>query len=757
MPTFDIHPAEPKREDYHTIIYLEPPNERNAVAIGYDMFTEPTRRAAMEKARDTGAAVTSGKVTLLQEVDANKQAGFLIYTPIYFFGGVPTTLELRRSMLAGFVYAPFRVDDLMAGILGSEAHRSRIAFSIYDGQTTDEASVLHRSDRDDAVTEPAQFKKTTTLQVPGRQWTLAYRSQPEFVTSSAQMLSGFVLAAGGIVSFLLFVLSLAQSRAQQRAESAASELRRSETALRASESKFRRLVDSNIMGVSFSTLDGKVVDGNDEYFRIVGRRRDEALAGHVRWDAVTAPGYQHVDRAAVAELKASGVCHPFEKEYVRPDGTHVPVLIGVAMLEGSTNETVAMVLDQTAQKLAERQIVAAKETAEAARADAEAASRLKDEFLATVSHELRSPLNAIFGWSQLLTTARNDPAELQHGLSTIQRAAKAQAQLIDDLLDVSRIVAGKLRLDVQVVSLASIIEAASASVRPAAEAKGVQLVHEFDATAGPVNGDPHRLQQIVWNLLSNAVKFTPRGGRINVELRRDDGNAAIVVHDTGIGIEPKFLPHIFERFRQADASTTRKYGGLGLGLAIVRHLVELHGGTVTADSTGDGQGATFTVLLPLAIAGASNNRGSDQTAEGTARSESGALTGVRVLFVEDDPDSREMVSRMLRQRGAEVACASSAGEGFSTFPATRPHVVISDIGMPGEDGYALLSRIRALPADQGGRVPAIALTALARPEDRRRALHAGYQLHLPKPIDATELATAVASLAAAGARTEVGA
>ncbi len=541
-------------------------------------------------------------------------------------------------------------------------------------------------------------------------------------------------SAGAVVSFLLFVLSLSQARSQQRAEGAAGQLRANEQALRLSESRFRRLVESNLIGVSFSTLDGRVLDGNDEYFRIIGRRRDEALAGNVRWDNITEQKDRERDRAAVAQLQADGVCRPFQKEYIRPDGTHVPVLIGVVMLEGSSTETVGMVLDLTAQKQAEREIMLAKE-------NAEAASRLKDEFLATVSHELRTPLNAIFGWSQLLVGGRVEAEEMQHGLATIQRSAQAQAQLIDDLLDVSRIVAGKLRLEVHPVSLATVIESAIASVRPAADAKGVQLEQTLDSSAGRVHGDANRLQQVIWNLLSNAVKFTPHGGIVRIALRREGPNVAVVVSDNGIGINRNFLQHIFERFRQADASSTRKYGGLGLGLAIVKHLVELHGGTVSAESAGENEGSTFTVLLPSAAAGSVPRQTPSIPPTGAAD-----LSGIRVLLVEDDPDSREMTARLLRRYNADVTASAGASEAFATFQQQRPDVLLSDIGMPDEDGYTLLSRIRALPAEQGGSVPAIALTALARPDDRRRALLAGYQVHVPKPADVVELAATIVNL-----------
>ena len=392
--------------------------------------------------------------------------------------------------------------------------------------------------------------------------------------------------------------------------------------------------------------------------------------------------------------------------------------------------------------------------AEASREAAETASRSKDEFLATVSHELRTPLNAILGWAQLLMSSGADAQRRERGLDTIVRNAKLQAQLIDDLLDVSRIVSGKMRLDVQPTDLVSVIEAAVASVSPAAEAKRIALRKVLDPLAGPVAGDPARLQQVVWNLLSNAVKFTPKEGKVEVRLERVNSHVEILVADNGIGISHEFLPQVFDRFRQLDSSTTRHYGGLGLGLAIVRHLVELHGGAVRAESPGPGQGTTFVVMLPVSIAhlspadrrrvhpqaelGSSDPCRDDPTLD---------LRGIRVLVVDDEPDARETLQQILEHCNAEVRAVGSAREALETLPRWRPHVLLSDIGMAGEDGYDLIRQVRALPAGSGGQTPAAALTAFARGEDRLRTLHAGFQLHVPKPVDIRELAAVVASLA----------
>jgi CheY-like chemotaxis protein len=377
-------------------------------------------------------------------------------------------------------------------------------------------------------------------------------------------------------------------------------------------------------------------------------------------------------------------------------------------------------------------------------------SELKDEFLATLSHELRTPLSAILGWSQMLRRGVRSEADLYKGLATIERNARAQAQLIEDLLDMSRIASGKVRLDIQPVEPTSFIEAAVETLRPAADAKGIRLEILLDATTGPIPGDPNRLQQVIWNLLSNAIKFTPKDGTVQVLLERVNSHIEIGVADTGIGIKPAFLAHVFERFRQGDGSTTRRHGGLGLGLSIVKSLVELHGGTVQARSPGEGGGATFTVHLPLTVVrrNASNEARLHST---PSKAASGAfhtldLSGVKVLVVDDEADARDLVKRVLLDCDAEVFTAGSAGEAILLVESEMPHVLVSDIGMPDVDGFELLRRVRELGPAKGGEVPAIALTAFARSEDRTRALHAGFAVHVSKPVDPSRLVASIASV-----------
>jgi PAS domain S-box-containing protein len=382
--------------------------------------------------------------------------------------------------------------------------------------------------------------------------------------------------------------------------------------------------------------------------------------------------------------------------------------------------------------------------------EAQQASQLKDEFLATVSHELRTPLNAILGWAHMLRKAPFDSVAAQKAFETIERNARAQSQLIDDLLDVSRIITGKLRIDVRQLDPTSFVAAATEAVQPAAEAKGVRIQLILDTGAVSVSGDPVRLQQVVWNLLSNAIKFTPRGGRVQVKLERVNSHVEIVVSDTGSGIAPEFLPHVFDRFRQADQRTTRLYGGMGLGLAIVHNLVELHGGNVKAESEGIGKGSTFTVMLPVAPVYRSEEHGV-RVHPGTRDTLPSfdfvdKLDGMRVLVVDDEPDTRELLKSGLEQSGAKVAAASSVVDALEKLQTFAPDLLISDIGMPDQDGYDLIRQVRQLDREHGGQIPAVALTAYARVEDRMHALRAGYQMHVPKPVELAELIAVAASL-----------
>jgi PAS domain S-box-containing protein len=417
--------------------------------------------------------------------------------------------------------------------------------------------------------------------------------------------------------------------------------------------------------------------------------------------------------------------------------------------DGKPYRLAGLGLDVTARKSAEAEREHLIEREHTARTEAEEANRIKDEFLATLSHELRTPLTAMLGWLSMLRRERLDKETTVHALETVERNARAQAQLIEDLVDVSRIAGGKLNLDVRTVDLMPLVNAAVDIVRPAANAKGLQIEISSEPSLPPVSGDPARLQQIIWNLLSNAVKFTSRGGTVYISLRRSESSAELEVRDTGMGIDPEFLPRVFERFRQAESPVTRSHTGLGLGLAIVRHLTELHGGTVTAESPGDGLGATFTIRIPLAAVKSEESvaaPGAERVEKENAATARQPLEGIRVLVVEDEPDARELLSLTLQCSGAKVEAVKSAREALDHLQLFKPDVLLSDIGLPIESGYDLIRKVRTLPSDRSD-IPAVALTAFATDKDRQLALAAGYQIYLAKPVEPTVLVDAIERLA----------
>jgi PAS domain S-box-containing protein len=500
--------------------------------------------------------------------------------------------------------------------------------------------------------------------------------------------------------------------------------------------------------------EGRLTFMNAAAERMLGWRESE-LMGRFTHDVIH---FQRADGTPVPATECpllgvmqSGTSVRVEEDvFTRRNGTAFPVSFTASPIvtDGQVVGAVTAFHDISDRRAEERKRVSLLSREQEARRDAESANRLKDEFLATLSHELRTPLNAIMGWAHLLRTGSLDEATAARAMETIDRNAKAQNQLINDILDVSRIITGKLHLTVQPVDPAAVVEAALDTVRPAAAAKEIRIEASLEPSLGTVSGDPDRLQQVVWNLLSNAIKFTPKTGRVQVRLRRVEAQALIVVTDSGQGISPEFLPHVFERFRQGDASTTRSHVGLGLGLAIVRHLVELHGGTVEAASGGEGQGATFSVHLPLTSARRpEEGTAAPAAAEGERQTEAAALGGLRVLLVDDDPEGREAMAAVLQKQGVQVIAASSSDEALEAIGRERPDVLVSDIEMPGEDGHSLIRRVRALPAERGGEIPAAALTGYARGEDRQKALLAGFQVHVSKPVPPDELTAVVAELA----------
>ncbi len=1025
ISNFSIHP-DYNRPEYHAIIYLEPLDQRNQAAIGYDMFSEPVRRKAMERARDGGLPAASGRVTLRQEIDAHKQAGFLIYFPIYQGNSIPLTVTERREKLLGFIYSPFRMGDLMQGLFGSN-RESFIDFKIYDGLAITPDHLLYDSNTRRSLGFKPRFERRKMISIAEQTWTIVYTSRPELDFNSQRLIAPYIALSGSLVSLILFGLMRSQIQARRIAEKTTTELRKSEKALRDSEARFQAFMDHSPAVAWICDLEGRMLYFSRSYtqtFNIsddaLGKtvfdlfppnlaskflekisivasenrvlevidsipRRDGKIGEFLAyqfpiWDAYGQPlvggvaidrtesrqaeallrrsevqyrtmieqsplsililsldGFvQRVNRAwedlwgikgedikdynllgdqqliekgiipyiqrgfageAVAippilydphqtfpELSSYRYAQRWVQAYVYPvrdeigqirevvfiyediterkhaeeelqesearfrtliettfDGIIIHEngiildanqgaaimfdcllgeMIGSSFLDFVAPNSQALILHNITKNLEapysavglrkdgttfyveiigrsqvyqgrEVQVTALRDITNRKQLEAQLltraeelaeANRLKDEFLATLSHELRTPLNAMLGWTQLLMSRHLDEETFNRATETINRNTRALAQLIEDLLDVSRIINGKLNLSPNPTSLIPIIEAAIDTVRPAAEAKNITIHVSLQPNIGIILGDGNRLQQVIWNLLTNAVKFSAEGGQIEVRLDKSQEKssfsssdpqlslnqesleadikqietvnyAEIQVSDTGQGISPDFLPFVFERFRQADGSITRKQGGLGLGLAIVRHLVELHGGSVSVDSPGLGQGATFTIKLPLMTSDlfTGNDGFEDFLSENELMLESCLkLKGVRILVVDDEADARDLVAHILQNCGADVVTVGSAKEAINTLKAnsnTSPfQILVSDIGMPQGDGYSLLRQIRLLPPEEGGKIPALALTAYAKAEDRKAAFSAGFHAHLAKPVEAHELLFTITNL-----------
>lgn len=588
---FRVWPQDP-RPEFHSIVFLEPLDARNAAAIGFDMFTEPKRRAAMESAALTGYSAATGKVTLVQEIDEDQQAGFLVYIPVYEGGGTPVSHWERMERLIGFAYSPFRTSDLLNGI--ATEGQLRVGFDIYDGDTPAPEHLLYSTIRQQG--HNPRMKVLVPLDITGRTWTVAFFSTSFLEATSNRNIVFGVLVTGSILSILLAGLVELQQRNQRSRE---------------------RLLEA--------------------------------------------------ERAA--------------REHV------------------------------------------------------ENMSRMKDEFLATLSHELRTPMTAIMGWAELLHDGSLHTSEMKEGLEVIERNAVMQSRLIDDLLDMSRIISGRLHLSMQEVLFEDVLDSAIESVSGSAEQKSVRILQNVDTAGRSLRGDPHRLQQVLWNLLVNAVKFSYEGGRIEVAARVRGAFLQVLVIDNGEGMDPKFLPYVFERFRQADSSSTRKFGGLGLGLAIVKSIVDLHGGSISAESSGKGRGATFRLRLPLSVERPAGSTAPVGEPASQVAQKPGSLAGFKILVVEDEKDARDLVARVLRSTGAEVFAMADAESGLKKFNECQPDLIVSDIGMPGTDGYQFISKVKSLSDKRGGEMPpAIALTAFARVQDQKRSLEAGFQMHVTKPV-----------------------
>lgn len=511
-------------------------------------------------------------------------------------------------------------------------------------------------------------------------------------------------------------------------------------ALRETDDLLRAIVEASPIGIITMTRKQRVITWNSAAETLYGYSANSVIDHPL--PCVLASQQSDFNRCFNRVLQNQTIANQ-EFQHLKQNGSLIDVSLSLAPLHDANNFVYGVVMtvsDITMRKQIEAQRLSLLQRESSARAAAESANRIKDEFLAVLSHELRTPLNAIVGWIHLMKKGNLKPEIFQRALDTIERNAAAQTQLIEDLLDLSRVVRGQVNLNIQPVEMAYLLNTTVDSLRPAAEAKSIEIELDLDSKVGPILADPNRLQQVCWNLLSNAIKFTPANGRVKVTAASEADQLKIQVADSGIGIEPDFLPFVFEHFRQADGSSTRSHGGLGLGLAICRRLVELHGGTIEVDSPGIGQGATFTVLLPL--------RSSSAAPSGqTPASQEMSLQGVKAIVVEDDADARDLVTITLEQWGAEVKSVSSVAAAYELLASFRPTVIISDIGMPGEDGYTFLQTVRSSADAQLAQVPAIALTAYAQEEDCQRALSAGYENHIPKPFDPLDVVNAVHALA----------
>ncbi|HEX3249259.1 MAG TPA: CHASE domain-containing protein [Pyrinomonadaceae bacterium] len=808
---FHVWPDDQPRREYNAIIYLQPATDANKVAIGFDMGTEDVRRQAMDAARDSGKPTASGRVRLVQERDIQvKQEGFLIYMPLYRKNAPVTTVAERRQALIGFVYSPYRVGDFLGQITAEKnydvsflvydgtaadpknllsppsndpvgeplftdtkqldiagrtwtlTYATKPSFEKYSGRSllkytvilggllsllffaVTRAEIRARARAEQAAEglkeSEARIRETLTERERAEE---ALRQTAEALRDANQR------------AVLEYERLLERIKALAQALGTARELHEIYHALRLFTSVsipcngfFVSLYDSvrDVRTACYGWADGselnvselppmpvtttgpnsravrtgEVIITND-YMRATqaspgivvgpdnGLRPDSSIA---------------VPMAVMGRIIGSIEVQSYEKNVYRPE--HATAMSMAANLTAVAIENVRLLkLERTAREAAEE------------------SNRLKDEFLATVSHELRTPLTAILGWSRMLEGGTLDDLVTQQAIETIWRNAKAQAQIVDDILDVSRIITGNLYLDLHPLEVVPVVENAINVVRPTADAKGIKIETYFDRTPAMISGDANRLQQVVWNLLSNAVKFTQHGGRVCVKVSQGGGAVEVSVSDTGQGINNEFLPYVFDRFRQADSTTTRQHGGLGLGLAIARHLVEIHGGTIRAESSGIGRGATFTIRLPLIEA---KPQFVDQNKLSVAQSTQ-SLLGVNVLLVDDDSDTLTLMTTALTRRQANVIAVSSAGEAIQAITTKRPDVLVSDIAMPDEDGYGLIEKVRRLENGATQSIPAVAITAYAKEEDRERALSAGFQIYLAKPVELAELISVVARAA----------
>ncbi len=701
-------------EDVHAIVLLEPLDRRNRAAIGYDMSTEPVRHDAMARARDTGQPAASGPVTLVQEIDPEKQPGFLLYVPIYRGGRIPETVEERRSSLVGFVYSPFRTNDLLESIFGSEEH-PRVAFEVRDA--ADSGTLLHRS-------APSRAEASRTgrreLAVAGRTWALSFWTLPPFENSSSAWMWPWVVFAGAASTALLFAVSRSQARA-------------------AEELRIRgQVLDSMKEGVSVSDENGTILYTNRAEDEIFGYGRGELVGKPVTVQNASAPDQnERVVREVIVELRKNGIWSG-EFDNVKKDGTPFVTAARISALEIAGHPYwVCVQEDVTAKKQQEKERAELLEREKSLRAEAEAASRTKDEFLAMLGHELRNPLAPIVTALKLLEQRRELRGSRE--LSIVNRQVAHLQRLVDDLLDVSALQKGKVTLRRRRVEIATVVQAAVEVVRPLIDERGHAL--RVDVPEGVcVDGDEPRLVQIFGNLLGNAAKYTRPGGHIEVVGVRDGEDVVVHVEDDGDGIPPETLERVFELFEQGERTVDRAQGGLGIGLAVVRTLVELHGGSVHGTSNGPGRGSTFVVRLKAADAtdADATDAASDprlavaSRRDGNGSGAAASLPQRRVLVVDDNIDAADLLAELMARAGHDVSVAHAGEQALELAAAREFDVAVLDIGLPGMDGYELASRLR----EKDPPVPhLIALTGYGQDRDRETTQKAGFHHHLVKPVD----------------------
>ena len=738
QPDFTFHPA-PGPDEIHAIIYLYPPDRRNRVAIGYDMFSEEVRRKAMERARDTAAPAASGRVTLVQEIDERKQAGFLMYVPFYEGWKTPETVESRREKLVGFVYSPFRANDLLEGIFGPDVDPP-VGYRIEAPGTDGTTGLLHDSEQFDRPLpdgyEP-RLSATGSLSIEGTPWQVYFYTRPPFDSAGAPTHYWFIIAIGGLFSATLSAAVYQRMHYWQQ--------------LAISESRFRLMADSAPVLIWMSEAGKGRVWFNQPWLEFTGRSLDQEREDG--WTAGVHPDDREICNRTFTAALETGSAVEMDYRLRRRDGRYAWILdrgVPIDAAAGTFHGLIGSCVDITERKEAEERRERVLEEERRVRTQAEEAGRLKDEFLATLSHELRTPLNAIQGWVQLLLRRFREPVQLRDGLEIVERNVRAQTQIVDDLLDMNRIVSGKVKLERQVVRIDEVVRNAIDTVRPAAAAKQITVTEDFPATEAKVYGDAGRLQQVFWNLMTNAVKFTPPAGKVAIAVRLAVGRVEVSVRDTGEGISLEFLPQVFDRFRQADASSTRRHGGLGLGLAISKQLISMHHGEIAARSEGPGSGAEFIVTLPLVPVETAFFTSGRAHAHSVLRMPPDEidLQGTRLLVVDDDADSREMLRVMLIEAGATVSTCASVDEAILQIEQEPWDALISDIAMPDIDGHELVRMLRRHTAKK--QLPAIAVTAFARGADKAAALEAGYDCYLAKPIERGELLQTVAMLVGKG-------